>query len=480
MGKRTKMLRSVWLLIFCFFMSSVIADEKVAVDKMETLAPLPTHWQQSHMKEPIFGGLVHVIETGNRHKQTIILVHGLGYSGLRDWLDVIPSLESEYHIVALDLPGFGESDSTSLQLAPQRYAELLKWLIPQFSKQKVIIIGHSMGGAISLRFTSSFPEMVDKLIMVDTAGVLHRTAFVRHMTQMPDRYAFLAKYQEHFNFVDSAVNKFNRFVNRVSGSVLRKLDKMPDPTLVLMNNPLAQKYAYKDRPTLNAAIGLINEDFSTALHQFLTPTHIIWGEYDRVAPLRTGELLQYHLDNAQLHVVKNAGHVPMKDKTEDFLQKLSIALRHTPKKAKKYVTEYNGQTADLHCNKQEDIVYSGVYSSVYINNCRYVTLNKLSARNLIIENSEVTLDEVNITSDVVAMDIKNSFVTMTNVSLSGTTALRVEASTVDIAGAKLVSSNDTIEAKADSIIYLSVSEKVQNGYQQFLHGISKGNHFYLQ
>ena len=163
---------------YCFFAINSFAQEKIAnVDVIQqTLVPLPSHWQQSRINEPIFDGVVHVIETGQKHKKTIILVHGLGYSGLRDWLDVIGQLESDYHIIALDLPGFGESDPTSLQLAPQRYAQLLKWLIPQFSSQKVTVIGHSMGGAISLRFASEFPAMVDLLIMVDTAGVLHRSA----------------------------------------------------------------------------------------------------------------------------------------------------------------------------------------------------------------------------------------------------------------------------------------------------------------
>ena len=72
-----------------------------------------------------------------------------------------------------------------------------------------------MGAAISLRFASQFPEMVERLVMVDTAGVLHRSVFVRHMTQMPDRYEWLARYQQQFDFVDTAVSRFNRFIDRI-------------------------------------------------------------------------------------------------------------------------------------------------------------------------------------------------------------------------------------------------------------------------
>jgi len=474
---------SAFFVLGCYlFTISSFAQEKDDSDDViqQTLAPLPSHWQQSRIKEPIFGGVVHVIETGKKNKKIIILVHGLGYSGLRDWLDVIPQLESDYHIIALDLPGFGESDPTSLQLAPQRYAQLLKWLIPQFSQQKVTVIGHSMGGAISLRFASEFPGMVERLIMVNTAGVLHRSVFVRHMTQMPDRYEWLAKYQQRFNFVDSTVSKVNRLINRVSGSMLSQLDKLPDPTLVLMQNKFAQKYVYKDRPTLNAVIGLISEDFSQAIDKLSVPTHIIWGENDRVAPLRTGELLQFHIDNAELNVIQGAGHVPMKDKTTEFMHKLNYALNNPPIKLQhlSYVTSEN--LSNLTCNNQKDRAFSGHYAYVYISGCKFITLTNLSAKQVFIENSDVAMQQVVVKSDNLAMEVNNSFITMTNVRLQGKTTLKVKNSTVDAAGTEFISSNHPIQVVADSLIYLSVSHQHHNGKLEYLHGMSEGNIYDLK
>ncbi|WP_339723584.1 alpha/beta hydrolase [uncultured Paraglaciecola sp.] len=458
------------------------AQEKIDNDGVvqQTLAPLPSHWQQSRINEPIFGGVVHVIDTGQKHKKAIILVHGLGYSGLRDWVDIIPQLESDYHIIALDLPGFGESDPTSLQLAPQRYAQLLKWLIPQFSSQKVTVVGHSMGGAISLRFASEFPDMVERLVMVDTAGVLQRSVFVRHMTEMPDRYEWLAKYQQRFNIVDTAVSRFNRFINRVSGSVLNQLDKLPDPTLVLLQNDYAQKYVYKDRPTLNAAIGLINENFSQAIDKLLIPTHIIWGEYDRVAPLRTGELLQHHIANAELHVIQEAGHVPMKDQPTEFMLKLNYALNNPPKKHKDSHYVKSEPLPTLTCNNQNDRSYSGHYAFVYISGCQYITLTDLSAEQIYIENSDVTMQQVDVESDSLTMEVNNSFVTMTNVRVHGETALKVKDSTVDAAGTEFSGSNHPIQVVADSLIYLSVSQHNHNGKLHYLHGMSEGNSYDLR
>ncbi|MEP1448054.1 MAG: alpha/beta hydrolase [Paraglaciecola sp.] len=470
--------------VFVYF---VIAYNSYAQDKTDgnevvqaPIEPLPVHWQQSRINEPVFDGVVHVVETGKKYKKTIILVHGLGYSGLRDWLGVIPQLESEYHVIALDLPGFGESDPTSLQLAPRRYAQLLKWLIPQFSTQQVTLIGHSMGGAISLRFASEFPEMVERLVMVDTAGVLHRSVFVRHMTQMPDRYEWLAKYQQQFDFVDTAVSRFNRFIDRVSGSMLSRLDRLPDPTQVLLSNEYAQQYVYKDRPTLNAAIGLINEDFSQALDSLAVPTHIIWGEFDRVAPLRTGEILQSKITHAELNIIHEAGHVPMKDKPNEFMRKLNYALNSPPSKKQNSNTVETKQLPTLTCNNQNERSYSGHYAFVYISGCRYVTLSDLYAEQIYIENSEVTMQHVVGKSDSLTMEVIDSFVTMTNVRLQGETALRVKGSTVDAAGSEFTGATLPIQVVSDSLIYLSVSSQHYKGEFQYLHGMSQGNSYKLR
>lgn len=469
------------VLFCCFFAINSLAQEKIDNHAIPlTLVPLPVHWQQSRINEPIFGGVVHLIETGQKHKKTIILVHGLGYSGLRDWVHIIGQLESDYHIIALDLPGFGESDPTSLQLAPQRYAQLLQWVIPQFSSQKVTVIGHSMGGAISLRFASEFPDMVERLIMVDTAGVLQRSVFVRHMTQMPDRYQWLAQYQQRFKLIDIAVSRFNRFINRVSGLVLSQLDRLPDPTQVLLQNKYAQQYVYKDRPTLNAAIGLINEDFSQAIDTLLVPTHIIWGEHDRVAPLRTGELLQYHIANAELNVIQDAGHVPMKDKPTEFMLKLNYALNHPPIKLQHATYVKSEPLSTLTCHNQDDQSFSGHYAFVYISGCKYITLTDLTAEQIYIENSDVTMHQVVVQSDNLAMEVNHSFLTMTNVRLQGQTALKVKGSTLDAAGAAFIGSYEPIQVVADSLIYLSVSHHIHNGKLQYLHGMSEGNRYDLK
>lgn len=464
------------LLFLCFFSPFHFLFAQTAeqsADTVTSLAELPPHWQQHWLQAPVFNNKVHVIETGTKHKQTVLLVHGLGYNGLRDWQTVIQQLEQQYHIVALDLPGFGQSDPTSLQLAPQRYAQLLQWLVPQFSKQKVIVIGHSMGAAVSLRFAAQSPELVQRLILVSAAGVLQRSVFVQHMTQLPDNYGWLEQYREQYSIVDNAASQVNRWLNRISGAVLRKLDLLPDPAKILLNTPLAQQYVYKDRPTLNAALGLIYEDLSDAIATLQVPTHIIWGERDNVAPVRTGYVLQHQLKQAQLHIIPDTGHVPMQQ--QQFMPLLHTALTTQPQPAP-LLTAPDATTAlpDIQCHNQNNLTYRGHYNRIVLTNCRYISLRDVTANSIVIDHSSVNMQHALVQAKQVALTVRHSTLTMTNVTLQGSTAMQAQKSMVDAAAVNFVGSNTAIAITEQAHLYFSVSHGTEAGQDFALHGMSNG------
>ena len=337
-----------------------------------------------------------------------------------------------------------------------------------------------MGGAISLRFAAEYPEMVDKLIMVDTAGVLQRSVFVRHMTLMPDTYDWLEGLQQHITLVDSAVKKVNQLLDKWSGSLLKQLDKLPDPSHVLLENAIAQEYIYKDRPTLNAALGLIYEDLADAIAKLAVPTQIIWGAKDRVAPLRTGKLLQFQLAQAELNVIEDAGHVPMQDRQQEFMQRLTYALNNTPVKKPIHMAAPAGQLGSLLCNKQNNLTYSGNFEQIHINNCQHIELIDVTANSIVITHSSVNMQQVVIDSEGVALNADNATVTLTNATLKGNTAMRVNNSTIDAAGVGFIASTKAIEVIDNSLLYFSICHSQVAGKISPLHGMSLGNELVLK
>ena len=128
-------------------------------------------------------GRVYVVSVGPTRapvEPTLFLVHGLGTNGMRDWYTVLAPLAEHRRVVMFDLPGFGHSAQANVKYGPARYAAVLSRVIARYGPGPVDVIGHSMGGAISLFHAASYPEQVRRLIVVDAAGILHRDAWAAH------------------------------------------------------------------------------------------------------------------------------------------------------------------------------------------------------------------------------------------------------------------------------------------------------------
>ena len=354
----------------------------------------------------------------------------------------------------------------------------LKALLEQENIEQVTVIGHSMGGAISLRYAADYPQQVNKLIMLDTAGILQRTVFVRHLAQLPESYQWMEQLGPAKSLFAAALGKFNRFADRFTARVLTGLDHLPDPAKLLLALPQAQQYLYKDRANLNAALGLIYEDFGDAIANVSTPTHIIWGEQDKVAPLRTGQLLARQMQQAQLHTIPGAGHVPMSDSTAAFLTIFRQALQRPPERTDWLQPDQSER--DFNCRNQRELTISGYYRHINIKDCRYIDLQDVHAESIQVDNSIVSMLNVTVMSPATALSVKNAALTLTNVRLDGKVALYANESRIDAAGLELNSASTSIQTRADNVLYFSVSQMRQNGIQRALHGYSLGDKFALR
>ncbi|HEX7667668.1 MAG TPA: alpha/beta fold hydrolase, partial [Polyangiaceae bacterium] len=99
----------------------------------------------------------------------IVLVHGFG-ADKEGWLGLVAHLRG-LPIVALDLPGFGAASAIDPALATAEHqAKALKGVLDALSISKAVVVGSSMGGAISLRFASDFPDVVEGLVLLGSVG----------------------------------------------------------------------------------------------------------------------------------------------------------------------------------------------------------------------------------------------------------------------------------------------------------------------
>ncbi len=464
MFKLRHVLLSLSLILFC---ASLFTTLPAYADKDEevVLEPIPKGWKQHTVTEPVFNSKVFVVETGRQNANTLLFVHGLGYTGLRDWFTVIPEVTSRYHVLALDLPGFGLSEAPQGQYSPTNYARLLSWLVRTYANNnKAIVAGHSLGAAVSLRFAANYPEQVDKLILADTAGILERTAFIKHQAELP------IEFKHAPSFLVKTASRIQDF----SSSIVEQVGVIPEPPLFLYNNPVAWNFLMKDKPTMNAGFALIEENFSSAIETVPHDTHLIWGEGDNVAPLRTGKLLEHRLQKTSLSVIPGAKHIPMKTHARQFNHFFQQALNSAPLLHRSDSQPAPGiKLPNLSCKGKTNVTYRGHYNRIKIHKCTAVTLEDVTANFLEIKKSLIELYNVNITSEGTALKTVESVIVATASSFSGKTAIESKDSRLDFAGVSINGSQHALLCKTKSKVIFSVSHIESPIYKGSLHDMYK-------
>lgn len=433
---------------------------KEALQSVDALRKkLPADWTLELERDPVFRGDVLVVQAGRSNAQTVLLVHGLGQNAFTDWLPVLPQLARRYHVITVDLPGYGYSTTPLGKYSPKNYARVLNEVLARHAKGPALVVGHSMGGAATLRLASEYPASTRKLVLVDVAGILHRTTFVKHSATDPLPIGNLP------GVLKEPVSRLKDFGR---AAVERVFGLPADPTRALRESELAWQFVLRNRTNVNAALALVDEDFSAAIHTLRQPVQIIWGEADTVAPVRTAQVLERRLPNAQLRTLAGVGHTPMETAPDRFLALLNAALANDPP-PRPVREKAPADTADLKCTGQVDRQYSGHYREIVIENCTAVRLVDLTAERVVIRDSIVQLTNVQVRGTDVALDVLNSEVIVTASDLSGEIAVRADLSRLDLAGVSLLALDAPLEVRRRSRVIASASEVHSPGYNGYWH-----------
>jgi pimeloyl-ACP methyl ester carboxylesterase len=125
--------------------------------------------------DPVFNSRTYIEQWGDPADPPVILVHGLGDSAARDWRYLAPALADNFYVIAFDLPGFGRSQKYNALYTPDTLARVVAWVADAYVERPFALIGHSMGGTIALNYASTHSDRLTRLVLIDAAGVLHRT-----------------------------------------------------------------------------------------------------------------------------------------------------------------------------------------------------------------------------------------------------------------------------------------------------------------
>ncbi len=214
-----------------------------------------------------------------RRGTPIVLIHGLG-SSAETWAALMPLLSREYLVYALDLPGFGKTP-----LAPEgtnigAHVLYLERFLDALGYPRVTFVGNSLGGWIATRFAVEHPERVERLYLLNSAGLSRENL---HSPYAEDRIAARRSLEHTLGF------------------------SLPVPTFVLdavVRNSQTPAYAgfirgYDPR-----------EELDSVLTDVQVPTTIIWGEQDRLLPVTCAHDLHSGIANSELVLLPRVGHMP--------------------------------------------------------------------------------------------------------------------------------------------------------------------------
>jgi 4,5:9,10-diseco-3-hydroxy-5,9,17-trioxoandrosta-1(10),2-diene-4-oate hydrolase len=198
----------------------------------------------------------------------LILLHGAA-NDLQEWKLNFDHLCQRHRVYVPDLAGYGRSDKPKVDYSPEFFANFLHDFMQALELKRASLMGHSLGGGIALSFALRFPDMVERLILVDSVG-------------LGKGVSTLAKVLKPI-YVLSALLRVGKAALAVSKRWMR--------------------------PPV---------DFVDKLHEVQAPTLIVWGARDRILPVTQGYAAHKLIKNARLHIFPKSGHTPQRGNPEEI------------------------------------------------------------------------------------------------------------------------------------------------------------------
>ncbi len=223
------------------------------------------------------------------HRSPIVILHGWGLSGKRFEPLAVVLRKLGYRVFAPDLPGFGETRIPECPMTLSDYARFTHEYLQEHSIEHPILIGHSFGGRVSLKYNELYPKSVRALILSGTPG----------FTPIPKKklifFITLAKIGKllfsipPLNYVQDSVRRWYYYV-------------------------VGAKEFFRAEGNMRETFKrIVREDLVTAMEVIDIPTLLLWGEYDIIIPATIASRMHQVIAGSELIVIPEADHgVPYK------------------------------------------------------------------------------------------------------------------------------------------------------------------------
>lgn len=230
----------------------------------------------------------------------VVLLHGWGAT-LDAMRPIVHCLARDHQVLALDLPGFGESARPTDAWGCHEYARWLAGFMAAAGCARAAVLGHSFGGRVAICLAAERPERVDRLVLVDSAGV------------PPTR------------------NRRHHLRVSVFRTLRRMVQAAPLPWRERLQERLLGRFGSSDYrsagPMRAIMVRVVNEDLRPLLASIQAPALLVWGENDRDVPVSDGRVMAAGIRDSRLEVLSGAGHFAYMDCLPQFCRLVGDFLK---------------------------------------------------------------------------------------------------------------------------------------------------------
>lgn len=251
------------------------------------------------------GHKTHYLEKGEG--EPIVLIHGFFYDSDL-WVSNIDKLAEHYKVYALDLWGFGYSTREPLDFSYQLFSDQVLLFMDALGIERAHIAGQSMGGGTVIWFGVQNRSRVNKIILVDPAGVPHGIPLTGKIFNLPRVGEFFLGLKSNFIRKKNLADLWFYKKDLITESYFEDVTRF-----------------HKIKGTTECMLTILRKEFFNTLSDELQqlaqldiPILIVWGKEDKAIPVKMGEKMHRILKGSRLEIFDQAGHMPQYECSEEF------------------------------------------------------------------------------------------------------------------------------------------------------------------
>lgn len=214
----------------------------------------------------------------------VLFLHGWG-SNIKLWQGLMDTVAPKYTALALDMPGFGESDEPKEAWNVDDYVDFVLKFVDLFKPESLVLVGHSFGGRVIIKMLNrELPFEVKKIILIDAAGIKPKKTFKQKIS--------LLAYKTGRKIMETKPLKA----------------MFPDAVENMRKKRGSADYNSATPIMRQTLVKVVNEDLTELLPNIKASSLLVWGTNDTATPLSDGEKMESLIPDAGLVKVQGAGH----------------------------------------------------------------------------------------------------------------------------------------------------------------------------